>query len=48
MRNWDSSDEDGQSKCPITQDYIDMKEVCDALKIPSYEVEEVSNYSYVR
>lgn len=38
MRNWDSSDEYGKNNCPISQDYIDMKEVCDALKIPSHEV----------
>lgn len=38
MRNWDSSDENGSNNCPITQDLIDMKEVCKVLKIPSHEV----------
>jgi hypothetical protein len=38
MRNWDSSDEHGKNNCPITQDYVDMKEVCQSLQIPSHEV----------
>jgi tRNA-uridine 2-sulfurtransferase len=38
MRNWDSADENGKDRCPISQDYLDMKEVCEALKIPSHEV----------
>lgn len=38
MRNWDNSDELGSNNCPITQDLIDMKEVCKVLKISSHEV----------
>ena len=38
MKNWDTSDELGDVNCPITKDLLDMKEVCQALKIQSHEV----------
>ena len=38
MKNWDSADEEGITGCSLHQDLIDMKEVCNRLNIPSYEV----------
>ena len=44
MRNWNSADEHGRETCPIEADFQDMKQVCDRLKIPSYEVEFSKEY----
>lgn len=39
MKNWDSSDECGSETCDIDSDQKDMKEACDRLGIPAYEVD---------
>ena len=36
MKNWEEQDEDGQ--CTATQDYQDVRDVCDAIGIPYYTV----------
>lgn len=38
MRNWDSTDEKGESVCTLTQDRSDALEVCKKLNIPFHEV----------
>ncbi len=38
MKNWDERDECGTEVCPTDQDFEDMKEVCDRLQIPAYQV----------
>ncbi len=38
MKNWDNSDEAGDETCSIDQDYSNMQEVCERLKIPSMQV----------
>ena len=38
MKNWDPADECGSAACDISQDVIDMRQVCKRLNIPAYEV----------
>ena len=38
MRNWDSSDEVGEITCSINRDREHMREVCQRLDIPAYDV----------
>ena len=38
MKNWDSSDEHGETTCSISKDFDDMKLVCSKLGIPAVEV----------
>lgn len=44
MRNWDGADESGGEHCPIDADFVDMKEVCNTLNIPSFEVSFAKEY----
>jgi len=42
MKNWDEKDEDGI--CTATEDYEDVRKVCDQLEIPYYTVNFVKEY----
>ena len=42
MKNWDENDEDGI--CTATEDYADVRSVCDAIGIPYYTVNFAKEY----
>ena len=42
MKNWEEKDEDGL--CTATQDYADVRDVCDAIGIPYYTVNFSQQY----
>ncbi len=42
MKNWDEKDDDGA--CTATEDYDDVRRVCDQLEIPYYTVNFVKEY----
>lgn len=44
MRNWDSSDEQGNESCPANEDYIDAKKVCAQIGIPCVHIDFVKPY----
>ena len=44
MRNWNTADEHGTETCSMEADFQDMKQVCDRLEIPSYDVEFSKEY----
>ncbi len=38
MKNWDLNDETSQPQCSISQDWLDMKQICTRLGIQAIEV----------
>ncbi|CEG35743.1 trna (5-methylaminomethyl-2-thiouridylate)-methyltransferase [Plasmopara halstedii] len=44
MKNWDSSDEDGVSACPVDLEYRDVQKVCEQLGIEAQMVNMVQSY----
>lgn len=44
MKNWEGSDEEGETACPIDRDRMHMRQVCERLRIPAYDVEFVKEY----
>lgn len=45
MKNWDASDEQGDTACPVDADYQDAKSVCDQLGIEARQVRSHSGES---
>lgn len=44
MKNWDASDEQGGTACPVDADYQDAKRVCDQLGVEARQVNLVQSY----
>ena len=44
MRNWDNSDEAGETSCSISKDFEDMQSVCRRLDMEAVEVEFIKEY----
>ncbi|CAI5746814.1 unnamed protein product [Peronospora destructor] len=44
MKNWDPSDEEGSSTCPVVSEYLDVHKVCDHLGIEAQMVNLVQSY----
>ncbi|RLN52924.1 hypothetical protein BBJ29_005448 [Phytophthora kernoviae] len=44
MKNWDPSDEEGESACPVDSEYIDVQKVCEQLDIEARMVNLVQSY----
>ena len=38
MKNWDPSDEEGVSTCPVISEYLDVQKVCERLGIEAQMV----------
>jgi tRNA-specific 2-thiouridylase len=41
MKNWDPSDEEGESACPVDSEYLDVQNVCEQLGIEAQMVRHV-------
>ncbi|KAF4135878.1 tRNA methyl transferase [Phytophthora infestans] len=44
MKNWDPSDEEGESACPVDSEYVDVQKVCEQLGIEAQMVNLVQSY----
>ncbi|KAE9333267.1 hypothetical protein PF008_g14533 [Phytophthora fragariae] len=44
MKNWDASDEEGESVCPVDAEYLDVQKVCEQLGIEAQMVNLVQSY----
>ncbi|CAI5728624.1 hypothetical protein KXD40_007338 [Peronospora effusa] len=44
MKNWDSSDEEGASTCPVVSEFLDVQKVCERLGIEAQMVNLVQTY----
>ncbi|KAG6622328.1 tRNA (5-methylaminomethyl-2-thiouridylate)-methyltransferase [Phytophthora cinnamomi] len=44
MKNWDPSDEEGESACPVDAEYLDVQKVCEQLGIEAQMVNLVQSY----
>ncbi|OWZ01843.1 TRNA (5-methylaminomethyl-2-thiouridylate)-methyltransferase [Phytophthora megakarya] len=44
MKNWDPSDEEGESACPVDSEYLDVQKVCEQLGIEAQMVNLVQSY----
>ncbi|KAG1710202.1 hypothetical protein DVH05_017206 [Phytophthora capsici] len=44
MKNWDPSDEEGESACPVDSEYLDVQKVCEQLGIEARMVNLVQSY----
>ncbi|RLN68379.1 hypothetical protein BBJ28_00002246 [Nothophytophthora sp. Chile5] len=44
MKNWDPSDEEGDTACPVDAEYLDVQKVCEQLGIEAQMVNLVQSY----
>eukprot|EP01080_Neovahlkampfia_damariscottae_P007517 gene7517-11841_t len=44
MKNWDENDESGNSECMAEKDWIDVKKVCEKIKIEHHKIEFIKEY----